>query len=138
MREKPVLRVAVKLLIPGVLLFGCYAVAHGELGPGGGFQGGVIIAAAFVMYSLIFGLEEGRRVLPSRVVDSLAALGVMIFAGVGALGLLRGSKFLDYSVLKSGSPADAESWGITLVEYGIGITVAAAIITIFNRVADRG
>ena len=138
MREKPVLRVAVKHLIPGVVLFGCYVVAHGELGPGGGFQGGVIIAAAFIMYCLIFGLEEGRRVLPSRVVDFLAALGVMIFAGVGALGLLRSSKFLDYSVLNPGSPAVAESWGIALVEYGVGITVAAAFITIFNKVADRG
>src|SRR5690606_21484471 len=85
-----VLRVAVKVLLPAILLFGLYVQAHGDLGPGGGFQAGVIFGAGFILYAIVFGLRMCQRVAPPRLVTALVAVGVLIYAGVGYLGLLLG------------------------------------------------
>ena len=77
MRGDLVLRVIAKLLIPFMLLFALYVQFHGELGPGGGFQAGVIIAAAIVFYAIIFGLPAARRLLPDTIVESMVAGGVL-------------------------------------------------------------
>lgn len=136
MSDQMILRVVTKLLIPFILLFGFYVIAHGESSPGGGFQGGVILASAFILYALVFGVRETRRVLWRRVSDALGAIGVMIYAGVGVTTMLLGGRFLDYNLL---NPADApagQALGITLVELGVAITVAAVMITIFNELTD--
>ncbi|MBN9259405.1 MAG: cation:proton antiporter, partial [Hyphomicrobium sp.] len=84
MRLDVVLRVGVKLIIPFMLLFGLYVQLHGDYGPGGGFQAGVIVAGALIVYALIFGLDEAQRVVPRRLVEFLVPLGVLIYAGTGA------------------------------------------------------
>ena len=56
-QENPILRVSAKILFTPIILFGLYVQFHGDFGPGGGFQAGVIIASAFILYSLIFGLD---------------------------------------------------------------------------------
>ncbi len=136
MKEQIVLRVVSKMVIPYIMVFGFYVITHGELGPGGGFQGGVILASAFVLYCLIFGVEAGAKVIPQRVLHFLVAVGLLFYAGVGLLGVFRGTRYLDYSVLSPAHPQAAESLGMTLVENGVGITVAAVMITIFNRIAS--
>ncbi|MHC4729578.1 MAG: MnhB domain-containing protein, partial [Planctomycetota bacterium] len=84
MRRVQILRVvAAKLLIPYILLFALYVQFHGDFGPGGGFQAGVIFGAAFVLFALIFGLDVARRVAPQAVVDRLIALGLLLYAGTG-------------------------------------------------------
>lgn len=136
MNDQVILRVVTKLLIPFILLFGFYVIMHGELSPGGGFQGGVILAAAFILYALVFGVRQTRRVLWRRITDALASIGVMIYAGVGVTTMLLGGSFLDYNLL---NPADApagQALGITLVELGVATTVAAVMITIFNELTD--
>lgn len=80
----------VKLLIPFLLLYALYVQFHGELGPGGGFQAGVIVATAVILYGLIFGLAEAKRIVPPRLIEVLVPLGVVIYAGVGFVGLLAG------------------------------------------------
>ena len=55
-----ILRVVAKLLMPFILLFALYVQFHGDFGPGGGFQAGVILAAAVIFYALIFGLHDAR------------------------------------------------------------------------------
>ncbi len=135
MKEQIVLRVVSKMVIPYIMVFGFYVITHGEPGPGGGFQGGVILASAFVLYCLIFGVEAGAKVIPQRVLHFLVAVGLLVYAGVGLLGVFGGTAYLDYSVL-SADPQAAESLGMTLVENGVGITVAAVMITIFNRLAS--
>ena len=137
MREQIVLRFLAMMIIPFILIFGFYVITHGEIGPGGGFQGGVILASAFILYSLIYGVKETQRVIPRRVLEYLVALGILLYAGIGILGLLGGKAFLDYSVLGSTDGTAAESLGVTLVEYGVGITVAAVMVTIFNMVAEK-
>ena len=137
MREQIVLRIVSKMVIPYILVFGFYVITHGERGPGGGFQGGVILASAYILYCLIFGLEAGRRVLPPRLLDILVAIGLFAYATVGWFGILGAEAFLDYRFLQPSHPQEAGALGITLVENGIGITVAAVMVRIFNRIAGH-
>ena len=135
MKDQILLRIMTKVMIPFILVFGFYVITHGELGPGGGFQGGVVIAAAFILYGLVYGPQELQQIFPRRVSDALASCGVLLYAGVGVVSLLMGSNFLDYTPLKAWDPGVAESWGMTLVEYGVGTTVAAVMLTIFNEIS---
>lgn len=136
MNHHLVLRVVAKMLIPPILLFALYVQFHGDYGPGGGFQAGVIFAAAFILYALVFGLETARKVAPEGVVRAAVALGLMLYAGVGFAGLLLGGNYLNYSVLAENQQA-GQHLGITLIEFGVGTTVAAVMITIFFAFAGR-
>ena len=136
MKHHVVLRVVAKLLIPYILLYAFYVQFHGDYGPGGGFQAGVIFASAFILYALIFGLESAHRAAPPGAVRFGLALGVLLFAGTGVAGLLMGGNFLDYSVL-SNTPASGQHLGVLIVEAGVGITVASAMIAIFFAFAGR-
>ena len=131
-----ILRVVAKLLIPFILLFGLYVQFHGDYGPGGGFQAGVIFAAAFVLHALVFGVEAARRIAPARLLEAGIAGGVLLFAGTGLAGLLMGGHFLDYDVL-SADPLEGQHHGILLVELGVGITVAAVMVAVFLAFAGR-
>ena len=137
LHDQAILRVVGKMSIPFILLFGLYVITHGELGPGGGFQGGVVIACAFILYALIFGRPALYRVLPPPVIDLLTGLGVLMYSGTGAACLLLGGQFLDYSILNTVSPGDGEALGMTLVEYGVGITVSMVMLNIFNLLAEE-
>lgn len=130
MREQPIPRVGTKLLIPFILLFALYVQFHGDFGPGGGFQAGVIFASAFILYSLVFGLGNARKALPAGARRLMLAAGVLLYAGVGVAGMLVGGKYLDYSVLAE-PPSAGQHLGIFLVEFGIGLCVFAAMATIF-------
>lgn len=137
MRHHVILRVIAKFGIPFIMLFALYVQFHGEFGPGGGFQAGVIFGAAFILYALIFGLDNAVKVAPLNVVITFIAIGLLLFAGVGVAALLYGGKYLDYGVLGSDFVA-GQHLGILLVELGVGITVAAVMIAIFFTFADRG
>ena len=132
-----VLRVIAKLLIPFITLFALYVQFHGDFGPGGGFQAGVILAASVIFYALIFGLPATRKIVPERVVETAVAAGVLIYAGVGVAGILLGGNFLDYFVLAH-DPVHGQHRGIFLVEAGVCITVAGVMLMIFYMFAGRG
>ena len=136
MRGDLVLRVVAKLFIPFMLLFALYVQFHGELGPGGGFQAGVIIAAAIIFYALIFGLPDARRLLPDGVVETMMAGGVLIYAGVGVAGLLLGGNYLDYFVLDP-DPVHGQERGIFWIEIGVAVTVSGVMIKVFYMFAGR-
>jgi len=132
-----VLRIVAKLLIPYILVFALYVQFHGDFGPGGGFQAGVIAAAAVIFYALIFGLPSARRLVPDGVVETMVGLGVLLYAGVGVAGLLLGGNYLDYFVLHS-DPVAGQLRGIFWVEIGVAITVSGVMLKIFYMFAGRG
>ena len=136
MKDNPVLRVVTKITIPIILLFAMYVQFHGDYGPGGGFQAGVIFAAAVILYGLVFGTSDVRRVVSPGILRLLTALGLLLFAGVGILTMLLGGDYLDYNTLGQ-DPLDGQHLGIFLVELGVGITVAAVMITVFLAFAGR-
>jgi multicomponent Na+:H+ antiporter subunit B len=136
MRDHVVLRIVAKMLIPLILLFGLYVQFHGEYGPGGGFQAGVIFASAFFLYAMLFGLSAARKIVNMGLVRLLSAIGVLIYGSVGVISLLNGYNFLDYHALAA-DPIDAQHYGIILVELGVGITVASVMIIIFFTFSSR-
>ena len=130
MNNHSILRVVSKFMIPFIMLFALYVQFHGDFGPGGGFQGGVIFAAAFILYGLIFGIENARKVLPASATRIALACGVILYAGVGVAGMFLGGNYLDYNVLAA-TATGGQHLGIFLVEFGVGTTVAATMVTIF-------
>lgn len=137
MRHHLILRVITKLLVAPIILFGLYVQFHGDFSPGGGFQAGVIIAVAFILYGIVFGLEAAERALPPWIVHRMMALGVLIYAGVGLLNMLQGFPFLDYDAFDPAHPSHGQHLGILWVEIGVGVTVTGVMVSIFYAFAAR-
>lgn len=131
-----ILRVVGKFLIPYVLLFALYVQFHGDFGPGGGFQAGVIFAAGLILHALLFGAGATLAVVPEGVLRTIAALGVLLYAGTGVASLLLGANFLDYDPLGA-YPVAGQHHGILLVELGVGLTVASVMLLVFLTFAQR-
>ena len=143
MRLDVILRVISKLFIPFIIMFGFYVQFHGDYGPGGGFQAGVIIAAAVILYAIVFGKAAALKAVPKWAVEAMVPLGVLLFAGVGVWSLVQGTNYLDYDALMHSPPTHEEAihgqhWGVFLVELGVLITVTGTMITIFYSFAGRG
>lgn len=137
MSDQVILRVTTKILVPAILLFGLYVQFHADFGPGGGFQAGVVFAAAFILYAMVFGLRRTQQVMPSWVSRLCASVGVLIFITVGFSSMFRGAHFLDYSVLGH-DPLEGQHIGILLIEIGVLVTVFGVILSIFYFFAARG
>jgi len=135
MRLDVILRVTTKLILP--LVFALYVQFHGDYGPGGGFQAGVIAGATFVLYALIYGLGAVMRIIPVAAIETLIPLGVLIYAGVGVFAMLSGGNFLDYSRLAH-DRVHGQELGVFLVEFGVFVTVSATMLAIFYAFAGRG
>lgn len=130
-----------KLMIPFIQLFGLYVIAHGHHSPGGGFQGGVILAASFLLLALSHNMRTLTERISNKTLGLMSAGGVLIFAGWGALSLFFGGNFLDYSAvapLLGMDPVAARSFSILVVEIGVGLTVMSTMIIIYNNVASAG
>lgn len=136
MRENGILRIIARLLIPLIMLFALYVQFHGDYSPGGGFQAGVLFAAAWILFVLIYGLEAGLAVISERVMFVLSAAGALLYALVGLLGVVLGGRFLDFYPLLE-DPQSAQQAGIILVEFGVGVTVASVVMLIFTMFARR-
>ncbi len=137
MRFDLIPRVIVKLILPFIPLFALYVQFHGEYGPGGGFQAGVISAGALILYAIVFGIDDAKRFAPQSVVQRLSPLGVLIYAGAGLPAMFQGRNFLDYGVLAA-NPAIGHSWGIIIVEVGVLVTVCSTMIALFYAFTERG
>ncbi len=137
MRLDVILRVTTKVILPFMLLFAAYVQFHGDYGPGGGFQAGVIAAASIILYALIYGLGATTRLVPVAIVETLIPLGVLIYAGVGIYSMLNGGNFLDYNHLAH-EHTHGQEWGVFLVEVGVFVTVSSTMLAIFYAFAGRG
>ena len=155
----PIIRVVAKLIIPYILLFGFYVQFHGDFGPGGGFQAGVILASGLILYGLVFGLPAVKKVAPPKLIEKLIALGLLIYAGTGVATMLCGkakggahddlhaehgramANYLDYGALDHhflpGILPHGQHLGIFLIEFGVGVTVTAVMTMIFYCFAGR-
>ncbi len=136
MRRETILRVVTKLLVPYIMLFALYVQFHGDYGPGGGFQAGVIFAAAIILYTLVFGLERAESIFKRKPIEALVAGGVLLYGSVGLISMFLGGNFLDYDVLAH-DPVHGQHYGILLVELGVGITVTAVMVALYFLFASR-
>lgn len=138
MKHHHILRVVTKFNLPLILLFGLYVQFHGDFGPGGGFQAGVIIGAALILYTLVFGLDAASRVAPPNVLRYLSLSGVLVYAGTGVVNMMLGGDFLDYDSLAPAHPSHGQHYGILAVEFGVGLTVSSTMVLIFFALGGRG
>lgn len=134
MRKNPILRETSHLLIPAILLFALYVQFHGDYGPGGGFQAGVIFASGIILYALLHGTKKAEKIISLNLAKTFAALGLLLYAGTGLLNIFMGGNYLDYNVLAH-DPVHGQHWGILIIELGVGITVAMVIVSIFYAFA---
>ena len=137
MTQHLVLKVITKLMVGFIILFARYVQFHGDYSPGGGFQAGVIFAAAFILYGMVMGLENVQRVLPPWLTHKLMAFGVVIYTLVGVYSFFVGYNFLDYGALTPAHPEHGQHYGILLVEFGVGVTVAGVVISIYYAFVNR-
>lgn len=137
MRDFVIVRVVSMALIPFILLYALYVQFHGDFGPGGGFQAGVIFGSGLVLYGIIYGLTTLRRVVPGALLEAGLALGLLLYGGTGVASLLIGGNFLDYAVFDTHNPAHGRHLGILLVEGGVGIAVTCAMTLIFYAFGGR-
>lgn len=119
-----------KLMVPLIILFALYVQFHGDFGPGGGFQAGVIAAAALILYGLVFSVEDLMLAVPLKAIRLLMATGISLYAGTGVITMLLGGQFLDYNLLAH-DPVHGQHYGVFIVELGVGISVAAVMLSLF-------
>lgn len=131
-----ILRVVAKLLIPLIAMFAYYVQFHGDFGPGGGFQAGVILAASVILYALIFGLDAAKKAIPPSWVRICMTMGVLLYGGTGVLTWLLGAEFLNYSVLAE-KTYKGQHYGIIAVELGVLLAVASVMLAIFYAFGSR-
>lgn len=132
-------RTVVKTLVPFIQVFGLYVVFHGATSPGGGFQGGAILAASLILTRLTAGPGVSVGYLPGLGALRLGAVGVLIYAGVGYLPLIWGAPFLDYGAvplpIPEGHAAEVRALGIEAVEVGVAVAVCSVMLSIFDDLA---
>ena len=130
-----------RFLTPFIQAFALYVLFLGHYSPGGGFQGGVLMAASFILLVIAYDIKEGKRRITEKVNIVLNGTGVLVYSGIGLLCLILGGNFLDYSRLAAilpVGPEEARSLGILGVEIGVEITVAAIMVSIFLDLASGG
>lgn len=128
-QQSIVVKTLCRLLAPFIQVFGLYVIMHGHSSPGGGFQGGVILAASFILLAIAYGIEEVKRRFSLAALTVFTSTGVLLYAGTGVVCLLLGANFLDYGILPVAEP---RSIGMLAIEIGVGITVMAAMVSIFH------
>jgi multicomponent Na+:H+ antiporter subunit B len=131
-----VLDVACRLPVPFIILFAIYVIAHGHDSPGGGFQGGTILAATFILIRMIrqdvkpWGLDRTGALV-------LACGGLLLYTGIGLLSFLFAGNYLDYGVLplplEAGKIRSIGSFGI---EVGVSMSVTGVLVLIFDALTE--
>ena len=135
-----ILRVVSKMLIPIIALYALYVQFHGDFGPGGGFQAGVIIAVSVILYALIFGVPSAMRAVPPAFCRAVSGFGVLLYGSIGVWALINGGPYLDYDWLffEEGTGGHhGQHYGIILIELGVLFGVSGAMLTIFFAFAGR-
>ena len=131
-----VLDAACRLFVPFIILFAIYVIVHGHDSPGGGFQGGTILAATFILIRMIrqdvkpWGLDGTGALV-------LACCGLLLYTGIGLLSFLFAGNYLDYSViplpLEAGKVRFMGSFGI---EIGVSMGVTGVLVLIFDALTE--
>ncbi|GAB3694122.1 MnhB domain-containing protein [Halorubrum pallidum] len=130
--ESQVIMPTVKIVAPFAFTYGLFVTFHGGGSPGGGFQGGAIMAAVVFMIAFAFGIESTRTWLANTVVVALAVGGALAFAGIGLVPVALGGAFLQYDLL----PIPIK-YGLEGVEIlGIAPLVAGVLMGLFFLLAN--
>ncbi|MDY0110087.1 MAG: Na(+)/H(+) antiporter subunit B [Candidatus Krumholzibacteria bacterium] len=136
--SSPIIRIASRGLAPLIQIIGLYVFFHGHYSPGGGFQGGVLLAASIILLRMGLGFANTQTVMPSGWTVPLGAVGGLIYIGTGFFAVLCGGNFLDYGVFPMPwlDPPHLHSYGILFIEVGVTLTVMSTLVAIFDHLLD--
>jgi len=131
--EDRIVAISARMVVPFIQLFGLYVVFHGHYSPGGGFQGGAIVAAGFILVRLAVGTDVAQIQFRSHWSTVGSSTGALIFVGIGIAALVSGGLFLDHGSLPFGlEAAEIRNLVILLVEVGVMLTVATTLTAIYD------
>ncbi len=139
--EDAIIQTVCRMLTPFLQIFALYVIAHGHYSPGGGFQGGCILGASFILMAIAYDINAVKRRMSEKLNTLYCSLGALIYVGIGMLCLILGANYLDYGVLHKILPVDpvkARALGILGVEIGVGIAVMAVMVSVFLNIASGG
>ncbi len=127
-----------RVLIPWLQLYGLYVLVHGQVSPGGGFVGGVVIGATLLLSLLVYGDGPTSRMI-TRFATYGEGMGLLLFTAIGILCLLWAGEFLDYgSVRVPGWEGPVRRWtGILLTMVGVYVDVAVVAVAIFYSLSPN-
>ncbi len=134
-----IIGVSTRIVVPIVQIFAFYVVFHGHYSPGGGFQGGALLAASILMQRVVFGRERSQRGFPSWLALPFGMIGVALFLATGLVSMLSGGEFLAYDAvpLQVDRPALLRNAGILLVEVGVAFAVMGILVSIFDDLTGQ-
>lgn len=133
----PVRRYAL-LVLPVALLVGLYVIAHGQLSPGGGFQGGVVAATSLHLLYLGADYRALERIRPVGLFEVGDALSASAYLVTGLAGLIGGTAFLANTLLPYGTFNTLSSGGtVPLLNAAVGMEVACAVVVLLARFLDQ-
>jgi len=136
-----IIKTVCRILTPFLQIFALYVIAHGHYSPGGGFQGGCILGASFILLVIAYDIDTVKKRMSEKLNTVMCSLGVIIYAGIGLTCLILGANYLDYGILHRVLPVDAvkaRAMGTLGIEIGVGITVMSVMISIFLNIASGG
>ena len=128
-----IVALSARLVTPFIQLFALYVIFHGHYSPGGGFQGGAMLAASFLLIRLSIGTGAAQLQFRRNWGTPGSSIGALVFLGTGLVVLFLGANFLDYSGLPLGLPdPELRNLGILVIEIGVAIAVAATLTSIYD------
>lgn len=135
--DNPIVSLVSRVVSPFIMLYALYVIFHGHYSPGGGFQGGTMLAAAVLLVRLAAGGKVAQLQFKTSWGTALGSIGVLIYFGTGLVAMLLGGNFLDYEFLPLGGHADAiRGWGILFVEIGVGVAVMGILVAIYDDLLE--
>ncbi|MGX1547331.1 MnhB domain-containing protein [Streptomyces adustus] len=136
-RVMPTTRLFGSLLLPVTLVVGVYIVAHGQLSPGGGFQGGVVLATALHLAYVAADYRALKKLRPLTLLDVADSLAAASYTLVGLASLIIGGAFLK-NVLPLGSFNQITSGGtVPVLNAAVGVEVACGLIVLLAHFLDQ-
>jgi multicomponent Na+:H+ antiporter subunit B len=136
-----IVRTVAQKAMPFILMYGLYIILHGEVSPGGGFQGGVVIGAAYILYTIVFNLEQGQHQAPLSYITLANTLGPLLFIMAGLWGIVAGYTFLANKVVRLTPHGDLgtmfSSLSLLIINLGIGLAVSSIIVGFFFAFLER-
>ncbi|MFW6383789.1 MAG: MnhB domain-containing protein [Halodesulfurarchaeum sp.] len=130
--ESTIIMTTIRLVSPFVFAYGLFVMFHGAESAGGGFQGGVLVAASLILVAFAFGIEPTRAWITDGPARIAITAGAFTFVGIGLGALVSGGRFLEYAAFEV---PHGTKYGIELVELGIGAIVAGVILSLFMNLA---
>jgi multicomponent Na+:H+ antiporter subunit B len=137
--ESIIVDVVTRVMVPIIQIFAFYVIFHGHYSPGGGFQGGALLAGSVLLQRVVFGRDRSQGGFPARLGIPFGVVGILLYFGTGVLAQANGGNFLQYDALPFALEADMlRNTGILLVEIGVGFAVMGVLVSIFDDLVEGG